>query len=360
MKILSYMIWICMTVVLLFINKSTESLERGAHFKRGVMYYLSLWATLLFLLLSCSNKSVPDLTLDSPNRPLMKPLEGGSFLMGDLTDTYTKEDYLEHPESMSPDVPIHKVELSPFYIGETEVSGKQYEAVMGNDSTKIWRIKGWHLSRPAQVNWYDAVRYCNALSILEGRKPCYNTITWRCNFRANGYRLTTDAEWEYACRGGTSSYYFWNPHDSLYIFMSPAKLTNGDNSYYTSLFHPDSAVLYSWIYLNSGDSSHPVGELLPNPFGLYDMIGNADEWCNDVYDTDYYLRSPLKNPKGAKRSKFSYIPFMIHARVVRGYDALNREYPNDAVYASSHRSSHYAHMGLLGIRLALNKPVVDN
>ena len=124
-----------------------------------------------------------------------------------------------------------------------------------------------------QVRWSDAVRFCNKRSELEGLRPCYDLKTWQCNFDSDGYRLPTEAEWEYACRAGTSTAYFFGD--------DPSKL--GD---------------YAWFDKNSGGRPRPVGQKKPNPWGLYDISGNFWEWCNDFYKVDYYGESPRSDPKG--------------------------------------------------------------
>jgi formylglycine-generating enzyme required for sulfatase activity len=135
-----------------------------------------------------------------------------------------------------------------------------------------------------QVRWSDAVKFCNERSRLEGLAPCYNLETWQCNFNANGYRLPTEAEWEYACRAGTKTAYFFG--------NDPLKLTD-----------------YAWFDKNSGRHPQPVGQKRPNPWGLYDMCGNVWQWCNDFYKVDYYQEAAQENPRGPKEGK---------SKVVRG------------------------------------------
>jgi len=131
-------------------------------------------------------------------------------------------------------------------------------------------------NRPvAGVDWYDAVEYCNWLSEEEGLSPCYSgkgKVT-KCDFSANGYRLPTESEWEYAARGGR---------------MSQRFIFSGSNN-------PDDV---AWYGGNSGDGAHAVGQKEPNEIGLYDMSGNRYEWCWDWYTGNYYSESTAIDPKG--------------------------------------------------------------
>jgi len=124
-----------------------------------------------------------------------------------------------------------------------------------------------------QVRWSDAVRYCNARSKAEGLQPCYDLNTWQVNVAANGYRLPTEAEWEYACRAGTRTKYFF-----------------GDDA--------GKLATFAWYKQNSGGKPRPVGTKPANPWGLYDIYGNVAEWCYDRYGRDYYSKSPVENPRG--------------------------------------------------------------
>jgi formylglycine-generating enzyme required for sulfatase activity len=228
-----------------------------------------LLSAALFLLSACDRTPGTDGQKSKgasppPNAPLstnalpapkeMVSIPGGRFLMGDKDEADAKP---------------HEVAVSTFFMDKTLVTQDQYEKAMGENPS---RWKG--VNNPVeQVRWSDAVRFCNKRSELEGLRACYDLKTWKCDFNADGYRLPTEAEWEYACRAGTSTAYFFGD--------DPSKL--GD---------------YAWFDKNSGGRPRPVGQKQPNAWGLHDICGNVWEWCNDFYTVDYYSESPLTDPKG--------------------------------------------------------------
>ncbi len=167
------------------------------------------------------------------------------------------------------EAPVHEVWIDPFLMDRYELTQEEYaKFVIGNPS----RFKA--PKHPVeQVRWSEAILYCNARSLDEGFQPCYDEETGRCDFEADGYRLPTEAEWEYACRAGT---------DTDYSFGS------GSRSLEICVWHKE----------NGNEKTHPVGQKRPNPWGLFDMHGNVGEWCNDRYDENYYKNSPQKNPRG--------------------------------------------------------------
>jgi formylglycine-generating enzyme required for sulfatase activity len=165
--------------------------------------------------------------------------------------------------------PEHAVLLQSYLIDRTEITQQQYDKLaLGNPS----HFKGPDLP-VEQISWADAALYCNQRSTAEGLEPCYDEQTAKCNFQADGYRLPTEAEWEYACRANTSA---------DYSFGSDGRSLKD----------------HAWFGENAGKKTHPVGQKRPNPWGLCDMHGNVAEWCNDSYAEDYYGSSPPADPTG--------------------------------------------------------------
>jgi formylglycine-generating enzyme required for sulfatase activity len=203
-------------------------------------------------------------------------VKGGTFQMG-------------RPDANSNERPVHDVTLSSFYMGVYEVTQADWEAVMGNNpsfhqgnnlSAFQQGLTAEHRGRlPVEnVTWYEAVAYCNALSKKEGLATAYtiNGTDVTLNSGAAGYRLPTEAEWEYAARGGKN-------HDTY-------RYSGSDN--------PDAV---AWYQVNSGNESHPVGEKAANSLGLYDMSGNVWEWCWDWYGG--YSSEVQTDPVGAAGMK---------------------------------------------------------
>jgi formylglycine-generating enzyme required for sulfatase activity len=221
--------------------------------------------------------------------PEMVRINGGTFTMGSPANEQGRWD-TEGPQ--------HQVTVNSFYMGKYEVTQKEYQEVIGGNPSCF---RGDNLPVD-QVTWYDAIEYCNALSQKEGLTPAYTIdksrqdpnnkytmdglkwlITWNRN--ANGYRLPSEAEWEYACRAGTTT--AWN-----------TGATAIDNT--------------GWFNNNSGRQSHPVGQKPANRWGLHDMHGNVFEWCWDWHGP--YADGAQTNPMGATSGS---------ERVNRGGDHYN-------------------------------------
>jgi formylglycine-generating enzyme required for sulfatase activity len=181
---------------------------------------------------------------------------GGEFIMGDDTGDADEK-------------PAHVVKITHFYMDTREVTQKAYESLMEKNPSKF---KGPDLP-VEQVDWYHAVLYCNMRSLKENLKACYDAKTLACDFSANGYRLPTEAEWEYACRAGAKTKYAYG----------------GDASKLQT---------YAWFKGNAGQKTHPVAQKQPNAWGLYDMHGNVAEWCNDIYGETYYKAMDGGYPHG--------------------------------------------------------------
>jgi sulfatase modifying factor 1 len=201
-----------------------------------------------------------------PIVPEMVLVEAGSFQMGSTNGGADEQ-------------PVHTVHISkPFYIAKYAVTFEEYDRFCDDTIGKSRPDDGGRGrgNLPViNVTWYDVVEYCNWVSEKEGLTPCYSgkgKLT-QCDFSADGYRLPTEAEWEYAARGGQKS--------QGYIYAG------SDN--------PDDV---AWYVGNSGGQIHPVGQKQPNELGLYDMSGNLFEWCWDWYAKDYYASSPASDPMG--------------------------------------------------------------
>jgi formylglycine-generating enzyme len=183
------------------------------------------------------------------------------------------------------ELPVHSVLISrDFLMGKYEVTQKQYFSIMGSNPSYN---KGDNLP-VEKVSWYDAVEYCNKRSDIEGLDRCYtgSGINIICDWDANGYRLPTEAEWEYACKAGTTTDYY----NGNIINYGCENETNLDK--------------IAWYCGNAMNTTQPVGQKQPNAFGLFDMIGNVDELCWDGWDVNYNRCMGPKDPKGVVNVKY--------------------------------------------------------
>lgn len=225
----------------------------------------------------CEEKTVPD--VDTANiiaqidRNMVR-VQGGKFTMG-----CTEEQGGDCYESEKPD---HEVEVSDFSIGKYEVTQKEWRAVMGSDPPELY-FPGCDDCPVERVSWNDIQEFLQKINQKTGKN----------------YRLPTEAEWEYAARGGNKSKQF--------------KYAGGDD--------PGSV---GWYDDNSGSKTHPVGQKKSNELGLYDMSGNVYEWCNDWFGD--YEKKAVKNPKGPEKGSFrvyrggSWTRFAGLCRVSSRYD----------------------------------------
>jgi formylglycine-generating enzyme required for sulfatase activity len=200
----------------------------------------------------------------------MLPIPAGRFLMGSpANETGRKED----------EGPQHPVEIRPFWMGKYEVTWDEYdlywktrpgskddkEPEVATDADAVTRPtppyadetfdKGREGQPVLGITHHAAMQYCRWLSLKTGKN----------------YRLPTEAEWEYACRAGTTTAYYWGD--------DPKKIDE-----------------YAWYDGNSDEKTHKVGTKKPNAWGLYDMVGNVSEWCVDAYDKEFYKAFPLNKP----------------------------------------------------------------
>ena len=194
------------------------------------------------------------------------PIPAGTFVMG---DAWGVEDLWG---DFADEAPLTTVTITkPFWLGQTEVTQAQWEAVMGNSPS--YR-KGANLP-VERVSWNDAIAFCEKLNEMKSE-----TLP-----EGYYYNLPTEAQWEYACRAGTTSQFY---------FGNGAEIDDPD---------PETKrlVIYAWYKENSLKVTYPVGEKLPNGWGLHDMYGNVSEWCLDGY-SDSYPGGNVSDPQGPQDS----------------------------------------------------------
>ena len=238
-------------------------------------------------------------------------IPAGSFQMGDQSNP---------PVVVGPELPVHGVFVSAFYMAKYEVTKELWKAVrewgLTDGYTDLYYGGGGVPTQPVRsLTWYDMVKWCNACSEKEGLTPCY-TVSGTiyktgqsdsvvCNWAANGYRLPTEAEWEKAARGGLVGKNF--PWGNTITHSQANYLSTANFAYDVSPtrgYHPA-----------SGPAPSPVGSFAENGYGLYDMAGNVWEWCWDWYGN--YTADSQTDPQGSATGS---------SRVLRGgnwYDGAN-------------------------------------
>jgi formylglycine-generating enzyme required for sulfatase activity len=269
-------------------------------------------------------------------------IPAGTFQMGD-----------SFSEGSSNELPVHGVDLAPYFIDKFEVTNAEYAAALNwayaqgglievsggvvykydsgtsypycdTTTSEAWSQITWDGSTfgvaagkenypVVGVTWYGAAACANWRSGMEGRPLSYDVSNWTCNFGAGGYRLPTEAEWEKAARGGAVAHRFpWSDTDMIQHGRANYYSTAWDSydTSPTSGHHPEFAVA-------GPPRTSPVGYFAPNGYGLYDMAGNVTEWCNDWYSESYYSSSPSSDPTGPATSS---------SRVHRGGDWYDGAY----------------------------------
>jgi formylglycine-generating enzyme required for sulfatase activity len=261
-------------------------------------------------------------------------LPGGDFEMGDHFG-------FVDPAHPSDELPIHDVKVNSFYMAVCETTNQQYLDYLSSSLSKglievrnniVYAVGGtepyyftnqyaayysigfsgnnfsitdFRAKHPVVgVMWSGAAAYCNWLSQQNGLQECYNLTTWDCDFTKNGYRLPTEAEWEYAARGGHTNPYYNYPNSNT-IDISSVNLPNSGDPYESPdypnttpvAFYDGKLKLKSDFNWPGSASTYQTSDGV-NSFGLYDMEGNVWEFVNDWYGQNYYSISPKDNPTG--------------------------------------------------------------
>jgi formylglycine-generating enzyme required for sulfatase activity/serine/threonine protein kinase len=258
----------------------------------------------------------------------LRLIPAAEFLMGSPDDGFDAV-------GIEVEKPRHHVQITrPFFLGVYEVTQAEYKAVMGNNPSRFSaigeakeRVAGQSTDKfPVEtVSWLDAIQFCNKLSDKEHKTRFYEIEGGNVrvpDWHRQGYRLPTEAEWEYACRTNA---------------RMPTRFSFGDND--------SDLQSYAWFGGNSEDRSHPVGQKRPNDFGLYDMHGNVWEWCWDWLDRSYYEHSPSTDPRGPSKGVF---------KVFRG--GAMGEPPYNCRSARRYEGAPDGLGGNLGFRVALGAP----
>ncbi len=301
---------------------------------RQTVFCLGLLANLFF---SCKEKTTMESTQQSD--PVFTEinevmLTGGEYEMGDHFG-------FVDPAHPSDEIPVHKVKVNAFYMTTTEITNKQFldflnsslskglievrnNVVYPGGSTnnyyftnqyasfysigfdgKSFSLADFRANHPVVgVMWSGAAAYCNWLSLQKGLQECYNITSGSCDFTKNGYRLPTEAEWEYAARGGNTNPYLNYPSgntiDKTAVNLpdSGDPFETGDYPYTTPVGFYDGKMKQKSVFNWPGNAPTYQTSNGVNGFGLYDMQGNVWEYVNDWYGQNYYATSPYDNPKG--------------------------------------------------------------
>jgi formylglycine-generating enzyme len=289
-----------------FYHRPLKRNRRIMPFQKWFLVAGFLMATIFAFLLGLNHGHPASSAMAKPSalsalktEPDLVVIEGGDFSMGDALDELK-------------DARPHQINLAPYMMAKHEVTLELWERIRrwGQDHgyPDLPCGSGKADGHPVYgISWGDAVKWCNALSEMEGLAPCYYTeTTWQnvarkgmadirnqqVNWESNGYRLPTEAEWEFAARGGLADKRFpWGN-----------EISHRDANYHGSpLIEYDKCQREGTAtsLMSSKPYTAVIGSFHPNGFGLYDMAGNVAEWCWDFYDPSYGTTEPfLNNPHG--------------------------------------------------------------